>query len=452
MRDLKILETVDNSPCSKTLTIEIPRQEIGEEIDSIYKDLTAHAEIPGFRPGHAPLHLLKMRFGRKVELEGRGKAVEKACQNAIEELKLRVVGEPKVDAEEIAKSTEAAEGGDSEPLKFNMELEFIPEFEVADYQGLEVEIPVMEVKDEDVERVLDTYQKRFAVLVPAPDDRKLDQGDVATLDIVATCEGEPFPEASHEGYRMDLGAREHLPGFEAGVKGMAAGEEKTIELTLPEDYSFEKYRGKPAQFKVVLRAIHQRQLPEIDDEFAKDLGFESLEALRKRFREDLERQAEQRRKETIRGAIRNRLEQANSIPVPETMVSSEFDYINALQNMEMARMGVSLDALGDHRSEVLAENRTLAEKRVRTTLLLERIAEKEEIKLGETEFLDYLEGVAVSQGDDPDRFVGYVHKKGLEGYYQRLALERKVLDALMSKVKIKEVESQAKAPDQESKE
>jgi trigger factor len=92
-------------------------------------------------------------------------------------------------------------GGDSEPLKFNVELEFVPEFEIADYQGIEVEIPRMEVKDEDVEQVLDSYQKRFAILVPAPDDRKLDQGDIATLDVVATCEGEPFPEASHEGYR-----------------------------------------------------------------------------------------------------------------------------------------------------------------------------------------------------------------------------------------------------------
>ncbi len=451
MRDLKILETVDNSPCSKTLTIEIPRQEIGEEIDSIYKDLTAHAEIPGFRPGHAPLHLLKLRFGRKVELEGRGKAVEKACQNAIEELKLRVVGEPKVDVDEIAKSAEAPEGGDGEPLKFNMELEFVPEFDIADYKGFEVEIPRMEVKDEDVEQVLDSYQKRFAILVPAPDDRKLDQGDIATLDVVATCEGEPFPEASHEGYRMDLGAREHLPGFEDGIKGMTAGEEKTIDLTLPEDYSIEKYRGKKAEFKVVLRGIHQRQLPEIDDEFAKDLGFDSLEALRKRLRDDLEREMEIRRKEAIRSAIRNRLEQANAIPVPESMVNAEFDYINALQNMELARMGASFDALGDHRAEILAENRTRAEKRVRTTLLLEKIAEKEEIKLGETEFLDYLEGVAVSQGDDPDRFVGYVHKKGLEGYYQRLALERKVLDSLMIHAKVKEVEPAAEAPEKASR-
>lgn len=457
---MKILETVDKTPCSKTLTIEVTPEEIGKEIDSVYKELSTNAQIPGFRPGHAPLHLLKLRFGKHVAQEAKEKIVEKACKDALEELKIQPVGDPQVtpkgESKEEAKE-EAQEGQEQEqepkqeeefgkePFVFDFEFEFVPPFEVKDYKGLQVEVPKIETTDDQVREVLDSFRERNAILVPAPKDKAIGKEDIVTLAVEATCDGEPFPEATHESYSMEVGFGRHLPGFEDQLIGLKSDEEKTFELEIPEDYSLEKYRGKRAVLEVRVGQINRRELPELDDEFAKDLSFESLDALKEKVRGNLEQQAERQRKDAIRAALRNRLVEDNAIAVPSAMVGAEFNYITALQNMELMQMGSSFDALGDKKDAVLAENRQRAEHRVRATLLLEKIAEAEEVKIGESEFFDYLESVAAAQGTDIDRFAGYVHKKGLEGYYHRLALEDKVLDFLREHATIQEVEPKAAA-------
>ncbi len=436
---MKILETVNNAPCSKTLTIEVGVEEIQQEIDSVYKELGTHALVPGFRPGHAPLHLLKLRFGKAVKNEAQEKVTEKACKDALEELKLQVIGEPKVTPAEKDESEKEQEFG-TVPITFKMEFEYIAPFEVETYKELELDVPHVDVTDKQVDALLESYRQQLAILVPAPEDKTIGKEDIVTLDVKATCEGEPFPEASHEGYMLEIGRTQHLPGFEEALTGLSVGGEKTIDLEIPEHYQIEKYRGKQARFETKVRQINRRQLPKIDDEFAKDLGqFDSLEQLRSNVREGLQREAEQRRKEATKVKARDLLVQANPIPVPERMVEAEFRYINAVQNMELARLGTSFDALGDKKEEVLSENRERAEQRVRAMLLLEKIAEKESLKLGEAEFMDFLEGVAAAQGADPDRFVSQMQKKGLSEYYQRQALENKVLDFLLEHAKVTEV-------------
>jgi len=453
---LKIVETVDNSPCSKTLTVEVGVEEIKKEIDSVYGELSKHAQIPGFRPGHAPLHLLQLRFGRAVRKEAEEKVTEKACQEALEELKLQVIGEPQVTPVEKEKQGEKdkAEKEETEkapdeteqefgtvPLKFKLEFEYIPAFDVEGYDGLEVEVPRIEVTDERVDGVLERYRQRMAILVPAPEEQAIAKDDIVTLDVKATCEGEPFPEATDEDFMLEVGYGQYLPGFEEGLMGLKVGDEKEIELEIPETYPVEKYRGQQARFEVRVRQISQRQLPELDDEFAKDLGeYESLEQLRQRIREGLQEEAERRKQDAAKAALRNRLVEKHPIPVPERMVEAEFRYINALQNLELARLGTSFDALGDEKEILLNENRQRAEHRVRARLLLEKVAEKESMKLSEAEFFDFIEGMAAERGTDPDRFVRQMQKKEMTEYYQQLALENKVLNSLLEKAKVVEVE------------
>lgn len=464
---MKIVETVDNSPCSKTLTVEVGVEEIKKEIDSVYGELSKHAQIPGFRPGHAPLHLLQLRFGRAVRKEAEEKVTEKACQEALEELKLQVIGEPQVtpvekkeegekdetekdetekdkagkDKAEKAPDEKEEEEFGAVPLKFKLEFEYVPAFDVEGYDGLEVEVPRIEVTNEQVDGVLERSRQRMAILVPAPEDHVIAKDDIVTLSVQATCEGEPFPEATDEDFMLEIGYGQYLPGFEEALMGLKVGDEKDIELEIPDSYPIEQYRGKQACFEVRVRQISQRQLPELDDEFAKDLGeYESLEQLRRRIREGLQEEADRRKQDAAKAALRNRLVEKHPIPVPERMIEAEFRYINALQNLELARLGTSFDALGDKGEILLNENRQRAQQRVRARLLLEKVAEKESMKLSEAEFFEFIEGMAAERGTDPDRFVRQMQKKEMTEYYQQLALENKVLNFLLEKAKVVEVE------------
>lgn len=436
---MKILETVENSPCSKTMTIEVPVEEFQNEVSELYDELTAHAEIPGFRKGHAPVKLLKMRFEKGVQAEARQKIIEKACQDAIEEQSLRVVGEPKVlPVKEGEEQTEEEQSLD-EPIQFKLEVEFIPEFDVTDYKDMDIEIPTFEVTDEQVDQVLQRQREQMAIVVPVEEeDKAIEKGDIATVDLEATCEGEPFPEAINTDYMMELGSGQHLPEFEQALMGKKAGDEVTVEVDMPESYTLEKYRGKKASFNIKIKKISQRQLPELDDEFAKDLDFDNLEKLKEKIRENLKARREMERENAIKTQVRNRLVEDNDIPAPQAMVDAEFRYINAMQNMELARMGTSFDALGDRKDVLMKENAEQAEQHVRTIMALEKIAEKEEINVSESDFFDYIENAAQAQGIDIDRFVSNIQKKGLQSYYQRQALEDKVLDFLVESANVKE--------------
>jgi trigger factor len=427
-----IIEQEDTGACTKTLSIEIPLEKLREETDEIYKELKEHADVPGFRKGRAPRPVLEMRFGRVVAEQSQNQAVEKAWEEAAKELELKVVGDPNVHDLETE---------EEKPIRFKVDLQFVPKVELRPYESLELEVPRPTVTDVMVSSALENLRQRYASLATV-EGRPVQDGDLAAGDIEATVDGEPFPEATQKGYRLQVGRGVLLPGFDEALRGKNAGDKVEVDVELPEDYSIEKYRGKTAHFAVVIQSIHERKLPDLDDEFAKDMGrFESLDDLRAQVRRDMAARAEAEKEPRIEAALRDRLLADNAFEVPPVLLEGEQTYVNALQNLRLIEMGTSFPALEKEQQEELrATGRETAERRTRLSLILQQIAEEKEIKLDDEEFEDYVEAAAESEGMDPGRFRINMENRGLVPYYYRLALEEKVMRFLQDQAKVTWVE------------
>jgi len=426
-----IIEQADTGACSKTLTIEVPLEQVEEQNDEIYRELKEHAEVPGFRKGRAPRSVLEMRFGRRVSEEAQNKAVEKAWEEAVKELELRVVGEPNVHDVQTEKQ---------QPIRFQVDVQFLPKIELAPYDNLELEVPRPTITDAMVESTLETLRQRYATLVTV-DDRAIQSGDLVVADIEATVDGEPFPEATRAGYRLQVGVGTLLPGFDEALPGKKPGETVEITSQLPEDYAVEKHRAKAARFQVTIRSLHERRVPALDDEFAKDVGFGSMEELRDQVQKDMEARAKAEEPRRIETALRDRLLAENVFEAPPVLLEGEQAYVSALQELRLLEMGTSFRALEREQQEDLrAAGRETAERRTRLSLILQQIADEKDISLDEEEFEDYLEAAAGREGMEPGRFRITVENRGLVAYYSRLALEEKVMRYLLGQAKVNWVE------------
>lgn len=428
---MPIVEQTDTGACTKTLTIEVPLEKLREQTDEIYKELKEHAAVPGFRKGRAPRSVLEMRFGRVVKDEAQSKAVDKAWEEAVKELELRVVGEPHVH--ELEAETD-------QPIRFKVDLQFLPKVELQPYESLELEVPRPTVSDAMLDATLENLRRRYATLATV-EGRPIQAGDLVVADIEATVDGEPFPEATRRAYRLQVGRGVLLAGFDEALPGKNAGEVVEIDSPLPEDYPIQKYRGRSAHFEVSIRSISERRLPELDDEFAKDVGADSLAELQTRARAEMEAAAKQEEPRRIETALRDRLLQDNVFEAPPVLLEGEQAYVNALQELRLIEMGTSFRALEKEQQEELrAAGRETAERRTRLSIILQQIAEEKDISLDEEEFEDYLETAAGREGMEPGRFRISVENKGLVTYYSRLALEEKVMRHLLETVTVKWVE------------
>lgn len=423
---MKILEQVDSGTCQKTLKIEVPREEITEQLDSVYKEFTSYAQIPGFRPGKAPRQIVQMKYGKHLKGEAVSKAIEDSYQKALEELDLHAVSQPVIS--DLEKDNE------DQPITYTVKFEYVPEIELGEYKDIHPEPISTEVAEKDVVETLNGFRERNATFLPI-EDRGIAAGDIVALSSQATIDGQPFEEATHKEITVEMGSGKYIAGFEDQLTGLKTDEEKTFQLTLPLDYPNEEKRGKEAVFTVVIKKIQVKQLPELDDEFAKDMGdFDDLDGLKERIRENLKQNYEQRKEQQLREDIRQELLKRNNFTVPPSMIQARYNYINALQDMEYRRYGWSLEGAIKEDQSLLARNEKAAEEEVRLTLIFEQIAKAENIELSDNEYYQYVAQMAKNSGSSPQVFFERIEKQGIEAYYRRVALEEKVLSVLQARI------------------
>lgn len=440
---MKILEQQDTGICTKTLKIEVPTEEIGTELEGVYKEFMDNAQVPGFRKGKAPRNIVKMKFGKHLDVEAREKAIESAFKKAAEELHIKPVTTPKFSDPNLKKDEGEGEGEEipkenkekppvnlDEPIIFEAKFEYIPAIELAEYKDIRPELPPAEVTEKEIVDQINRFREINAMFVTI-EDRPVMETDHVTIDSEATIEGEPFAEATHKEIPIEVGSKRYIAGLEDALIGMKIGDKKEFDLTLTEDYPIEEKRGKTAHFSVELKTIREKRLPELDDEFAKDMGnFETLDELKERVREDLERNQEARQKHQKRQAIREELLKRNAFDVPPSMVRARYNYINALHDMELRRIGTSLEAEAKRDEGMLARNEQTAVDEVRLSLILGQIAEKESITVDEHDYNAYIGRIASNSGYDPVHYARRIESQGIKSYYEREALEEKVLDYL----------------------
>ena len=371
------------------LRIEADADQVAAALDKAFKKVVAKVNVPGFRKGKVPRFIFEAKFGvESLYQEALDILLPEAYMNAVRETGVEPVDSPEIEIEQFGKG---------QALKFKAKVVVKPEVQLGEYRGIEVPQKDENVTEEEIEAELKRLQERHAELVVK--EGAAEKGDIVVIDFEGKTEdGEPVGNKT-EKYRLELGSGSFIPGFEDQIVGMTGGEEKEISVTFPENYHVENLRSKPAVFKIKLHEIKSKLLPELDDEFAKDVSeFETLE--------ELKRDIENRLKENKKIANQRETEStvvekasANAVvDIPEVMITNEVDNMYRDMSNRMRLQGLSFDAymraIGKSEAEMKEELKEEARRRVRNNLVLEAIAKAENISVSDEEVDQQLEKLA----------------------------------------------------------
>lgn len=371
-----------------TLTVEVPAEQVNAGLDKAFKKVVKEINVPGFRKGKMPRQMFEKRFGAEsLYQDAIDFILPDAYANAVEEAGINPVQNPEIDIETIEKG---------QPLVFTAKVTVKPEVQLGEYKGLEVAKPDTEVTDEDIENQLKENQERFAEL-ELKEDEAIVEGDTAVIDFEGFVDGEAFDGGQGSDYSLEIGSNSFIPGFEEQLVGVKAGEEKDVEVTFPEEYHAAELAGKSATFKVKVNEVKSKQLPELNDDFAKEIDpeVESLEALRTKMKENMATD----KKAAADAALRDELVQkaaANStIDLPHAMIHTEMDRMMADFEQRLTQQGMTLELYfqfsGQDEEALRAQMHDDAETRVRVSLTLEAIAAAENMQVSSEEIDKELE-------------------------------------------------------------
>ncbi|UCF38739.1 MAG: trigger factor [Acidobacteriota bacterium] len=416
----------------KKLSIEIPAKQTEQEFRKASDEYKKYARIPGFRQGKAPLQLIKRRFAADIRDEVIRKLVPDAYDFAVKQEELSPLGQPSIE------NLKAEEG---EALSFEAVLEILPKIELPDYKGLKITVEDTPVTDEAVTEQLEKLREQNAQLV-AVEDRPVQDGDQVMVDLTGTFldleEGAKNDPVHEEGVIVQVGDEGTHAAFNKNLVGLNIGEEATFDADYPEDYPEKKLAGHKLQFTAEVTDIKKKVLPELNDEFAKDLGdFESLKDIEKRIREDLEANQERNRESQTNKALTDRLIELTSFELPEILVEESMN--GRLENLarRIASQGVDPSRANINWKQVREEMRPDAETEVRTRLLLEEVAKVEDIKVTKEDLDAEIEELAQSMNQPVEMvrqyFSGQDRAVGMASDLRR----RRALDIIKGSAKIK---------------
>ena len=412
----------------RRLTITVPAESIDSQVKSRLQQLAKTQRINGFRPGKVPVSVIKKRYGQAVRQEIAGEAMQRNFYEAIVQEKITPAGMPNFEMKTDV---------DGQDLEFVAAFEVYPEVEVKDVEKIEVEKPVVEITDADLETMMETLRKQHATWKEVK--RKSKKDDRVTVDFVGTIDGEEFEGGKAENFELEMGKDRMIPGFEKPIVGAKAGEEVVADVTFPEDYHAEALKGKEAQFKITVNKVEGLSLPKVDEELAKLFGVDDgdVEALNAEVRKNMQRELEQTLKANVKEQVIEGLLANNEIDLPKALVDQE---INALREQAKQRFsqqqGGNVDNLPELPADLFQEN---ARKRVSIGLLLGEIIKTEELKVDSAK-VDALIETAASAYEDPQEVIEYYKTNDeLMQQMQNVALEEQAVEVLLSKANVKEV-------------
>ncbi|AYB39272.1 trigger factor [Brevibacillus laterosporus] len=413
------------------LTVEVDADQVNLALDEAFKKVVKKVNVPGFRKGKVPRKMFENRFGvESLYQDALDILLPKAYGQAVREAGIEPVDRPEVDVEQM-------EVG--QKLVFKATVTVKPEVKLGDYKGLSVEEKDFAVGEEQVEEELKNLQARHAELVTV-EEGPAAIGDSANIDFEGFQDGVAFEGGKAEDYSLELGTGTFIAGFEEQVVGMAIGEEKEITVTFPEEYHSPNLAGKEAMFKVKLNSLKRKNLPELDDEFAKDVSeFDTLEEYKADLKAKLEEKAEAEKKNHVREQLVLKATENAEIEIPDVMVESELDQMVKEFEQRLQMQGMNLELYyqfsGTDESALRDQMRKDAVLRVRTALVLEAIANAENLETKEEDVDQELEQYAKMYGRPADELKKiFAAQDGLAGLYREI-LTRKVVDLLVAESK-----------------
>jgi trigger factor len=419
------LETLN--PTRVKLTVEVPFDELKPSLDAAYRKIGSQVTIPGFRKGKVPPRVIDQRFGREMVLEEAvNDALPKFYGDAVEANDVKVIGQPDVDVTELA---------DGEHLTFTAEVDVRPEFDLPEYEGLEVTVDDADVTDAEIDEQVDGLRARFGTLTGV--DRAVTDGDFLSIDLSATVGGEAVVDLTAKGLSYQVGGGALLEGLDEAVIGLSAGETRDFTTTLVGG----DHAGEEAVVTVEVKSVKERELPELDDDFAQTASeFDTLDELRADVRSRVENMKTVQQGVQARDRVLEKLLDSVDLPLPEGVVKAEIDARNHSLAHQLESAGMSkadfLAAEGQTEEEFDADLLKSTRDAMSAQFVLEKIVEKEQLSVNEQELTEHLVRTAARYGMSPDQFVQQVVQAGQVPMLVSEVVRGKALALVLDKARI----------------
>lgn len=424
-----VLESREGNKVSFNFEVEANKFE--EALQKVYLKNRGSFNIPGFRKGKVPRKIIETTYGEEIFYEDAINLIlPQVYSEAIDELKIDPVDTPNVDIEEIKKG---------EPIRVNIEVDVKPEIKLGDYDNMEVEKVELEMTDEVLENELKAVQEQNARLIDGS-DKEIENGDIAKIDFEGFLDGEAFEGGKAEDHDLEIGSNTFIPGFEEQLLGKKKGEEVEVNVTFPEEYHQETLAGKEVVFKVLVKEIKTKEVPELDDEFVKDISeFDTLEEYKADLRAKLEEEINNQAKIEKENKLLEKLVEESEMDIPKGMIESQideeikqFDYRLRSQGLELEKY---LELTGSDMAGLREQLKDIASNKVKVNLVLEAVIEKENIEVEESEIDVELRKMGEQyRSEDIDGFVEDMKKGSVEFLKTGIANE-KAVKLLLEKVK-----------------
>lgn len=421
------VKIIKEEPCEITFSVEIPKEETIKETDAVYQNIQSRASLPGFRTGKAPMDLVRKAFADRARQRVIENLIGRAAAQVIRERQMRTLDTPKVEKLDF-------DFGKS--LQFQMKVEKDPEIKLRDYKGLKVARPAVKVTDERVSKALEELRERNASLV-ASQDQKVGKNHFVVVDFEGKIDGKTFPGGSAANYLLDMNQPQTIAGFSEGLQGAALGEKRTVSVTFPSDYFRKEWAGKQAVFDVIIKEVKEKKLPALDDEFGKDLGLSSLEELRRKIRENIEKEETAKTEKDMEDQIHQALIDNHKFEIPRTLVEERTRALTQRALGHLQKQG--LVQAGDPQAEstILEKSRPQAERDVRLSYLLSAIAAREKLEATDADVLELKKKALAENKDQAETVEKYFQERNLS--IRASLTEGKVIEFLKNHAKVKTV-------------
>ena len=425
----KVEKTKNANEVKLEITVEAEKFE--EAIKKVYFKSAKYFNIPGFRKGKAPMQIVEKYYGKEIFYEDAFNEVAgEALEEAVKENKLEVVSRPDIDVTQIEKGKD---------LIFTAIMQTKPEAELGKYKGIEIKKIEYNVSDEDIEHELGHMQEHNSRLISI-EDRPVESGDIATIDFEGFVDGVAFEGGKAENHDLEIGSNTFIPGFEDQIIGMKIDEEKDINVKFPEEYFSKELAGKDATFKVKVHEIKKKELPELDDEFAKDVSeFDTLKELKADIKAKKEKQNEERAKYETQDAVIKAVCEKMKVEIPSGMIEMEID--NMLKDIEnrLSYQGLKLEQylqmMGKTEEDMRKEYEPQAIEGIKSRLALETVIKAEKIEATDKEIEEKMKEMAKNYGKENDE--EFMKNENVKNYIKQGIESEKAMDFLVENAKIK---------------
>ena len=425
----KVEKTKNANEVKVEITVEA--QKFEDAIKKVYFKSAKYFNIPGFRKGKAPMQIVEKYYGKEIFYEDAFNEVAgEALEEAVKENNLEIVSRPDIEVTQIEKGKD---------LIFEAVMQTKPEAELGKYKGIEIKKIEYNVSDEDIEHELGHMQEHNSRMISI-EDRPVESGDIATIDFEGFVDGKAFEGGKAEGHDLEIGSNTFIPGFEDQVIGMKIDEEKDIKVTFPEEYFSKDLAGKEAIFKVKVHEIKKKELPELDDEFAKDVSeFDTLKELKEDIKAKQQKQNDERAKYETQDAVIKAVCENVKVEIPSGMVEMEID--NMLKDIEqrLSYQGLKLEQylqmMGKKEEDMRKEYEPQAIEGIKSRLALEAVIKAEKIEASDKEIDEKIKEMAKNYGKENDE--EFMKNENVRNYIKQGIESEKAIDFLVENAKIK---------------